>query len=114
MEMCMYIITCIILIGLYILLGYSYFTKSKNDKPSYQVIRNIQILCLIATIINYIFIINHNISPKELVDFYYNNSSFVTFIHILSILASLGILTFYWMAKKKRGNFSQYDEILIQ
>lgn len=110
----MYIITCIIVIGLYILLGYSYFTKSKSDKPSYQVIRNIQILCLIATTINYIFIVNKNISPIELVNFYSDNSGFVIFIHILSILTSLGILTFYWMAKKKRGNFSQYDEILIQ
>lgn len=114
MKMCKYILICIFLIGLYVLLGYSYFTKSKTDKPSYNIIRNIQILCFIITIINYIFIINQKLSPIELIEYYDNNSSGIIFIHLLSLLSSMGILTFYWMAKKKRGNFSQYDEILIQ
>ena len=114
MKICKYIFTCISVIGFYILLGYSYYTKSKNDKPSYNAIRNIQILCFCITIINYIFIINGRISPNELIKYYNNNSIGIVFIHILSLLSSLGILSFYWMVKKKRGNFSQYDEILIQ
>jgi len=114
MTICKYIFTCISVIGLYILLGYSYYTKSKNDKPSYNVVRNIQILCFCITIINYIFIINSKLSPIELIEYYNNNSIGIAFIHILSLLSSLGILSFYWMIKKKRGNFSQYDEILIQ
>ena len=109
-----YIFTCISVIGFYILLGYSYYTKSKNDKPSYNVVRNIQILCFCITVINYIFIINGKLSPTELINYYNNNSIGIAFIHILSLLSSLGILSFYWMIKKKRGNFSQYDEILIQ
>jgi len=114
MKICKYIFTCISVIGFYILLGYSYYTKSKNDKPSYNIVRNIQILCFCITIINYIFIINGRISPNELIKYYNNNSIGIVFIHILSLLSSLGILSFYWMVKKKRGNFSQYDEILIQ
>ena len=114
MKICKYIFTCISVIGFYILLGYSYYTKSKNDKPSYNVVRNIQILCFCITIINYIFIINGKLSPTELIKYYNNNSIGIAFIHILSLLSSLGILSFYWMIKKKRGNFSQYDEILIQ
>ena len=114
MKICKYILTCISVVGLYILLGYSYYTKSKNDKPSYNVVRNIQILCFCITIINYIFIINGKLSPLELIKYYNNNSIGIAFIHILSLLSSLGILSFYWMIKKKRGNFSQYDEILIQ
>lgn len=114
MKICKYIFTCISVIGFYILLGYSYYTKSKNDKPSYNVVRNIQILCFCITIINYIFIINSKLSPIELINYYNNNSIGIAFIHILSLLSSLGILSFYWMIKKKRGNFSQYDEILIQ
>lgn len=114
MKICKYIFTCISVIGFYILLGYCYYTKSKNDKPSYNVVRNIQILCFWITIINYLFIINSKISPSELIKYYNNNSIGIVFIHILSILSSLGILSFYWMIKKKRGNFSQYDEILIQ
>ena len=114
MKICKYIFTCISVIGFYILLGYSYYTKSKNDKPSYNVVRNIQILCFCITVINYIFIINGKLSPTELINYYNNNSIGIAFIHILSLLSSLGILSFYWMIKKKRGNFSQYDEILIQ
>jgi len=114
MIICKYIFTCISVIGFYILLGYSYYTKSKNDKPSYNVVRNIQILCFCITVINYIFIINGKLSPTELINYYNNNSIGIAFIHILSLLSSLGILSFYWMIKKKRGNFSQYDEILIQ
>jgi hypothetical protein len=114
MKICKYIFTCISVIGLYILLGYSYYTKSKNDKPSYNTVRNIQILCFCITIINYIFIINGRLSPNELIKYYDNNKAGIVFIHILSLLSSLGILSFYWMIKKKRGNFSQYDEILIQ
>lgn len=114
MKICKYIFTCISVIGFYILLGYSYYKKSKNDKPSYNIVRNIQILCFCITIINYIFIINGRISPNELIKYYNNNSIGIVFIHILSLLSSLGILFFYWMIKKKRGNFSQYDEILIQ
>ena len=114
MKICKYIFTCISVIGLYILLGYSYYTKSKNDKPSFNTVRNIQILCFCITIINYIFIINGRISPNELIKYYNNNSIGIVFIHILSLLSSLGILSFYWMIIKKRGNFSQYDEILIQ
>jgi hypothetical protein len=114
MKICKYIFTCISVIGLYILLGYSYYTKSKNDKPSYNTVRNIQILCFCITIINYIFIINGRLSPNELIKYYDNNKTGIVFIHILSLLSSLGILSFYWMIKKKRGNFSQYDEILIQ
>ena len=114
MIICKYIFTCISVIGFYILLGYSYYTKSKNDKPSYNVVRNIQILCFCITVINYIFIINGKHSPTELINYYNNNSIGIAFIHILSLLSSLGILSFYWMIKKKRGNFSQYDEILIQ
>lgn len=95
-------------------MGYSYFTKYKTDKPSYKMIRNIQILCFFITIINYIFIISKSLSPNELIEYYDNNSDFIIFIHILSLLYSIGILSFYWMVKKRRGNFSQYDEILIQ
>ena len=114
MTICKYIFICIAVIALYILLGYFYFTKYKTDQPSYKMIRNIQIICFIVTIVNYIFIVSEQLSPIELIDFYVNNSSFILFIHILGLLYSLGILSFYWMIKKKRGNFSQYDEILIQ
>lgn len=113
MTICKYIFSCIIVIGLYIFLGYSYFTKYKIDQPSYKTIRNLQIFCLIITIINYIFVTSDKLSPDELTEYYENKKAFIIFIHILSLLYSIFVLSFYWMVKKRRGNFTQYQEILI-
>lgn len=114
MKLCRYLILCGGLITLYALLGYYYFTKYKTDKPSYLTVRKFQIFCFGLTIINYIFIISTYLSPIELIEYYKKNYFYVSLIYILSFLCSLGILSIYYMVKKRRGNFSQYDEVLIQ
>ena len=114
MEFCKYIVLCGSLIVLYVLLGYYYFTKYKMDKPSYLNVRKFQSFCLGLTIIDYIFIISKYFSPELLVEHYKNNYIYITTIYILSLLCSSGILGFYYMVKRRRGNFSQYDEVLIQ
>lgn len=109
-----YILSCSCLITLYTLLGYYYFTKYKTDKPSYLTIRKIQIFCLALTILNYMIIVIKYFSSEELMEYYKNHYFYINLIYILSLLCSSGILGFYYMIKKKRGNFSQYDEVLIQ
>ena len=96
------------------MLGYYYFTKYKTDKPSYFTIRKLQIFCLVLTIINYMLIVIKYFSSEELMEYYKNHYFYINLIYILSLLCSSGILGFYFMVKKKRGNFSQYDEVLIQ
>ena len=105
---------CGLLIALYIILGYYYFTKYKTDKPSYLIVKKYQIFCFGLTIIDYIFIISKYFSPEKLVEHYKLIFFYISLIYILSLLCSLGILAFYYMVKKRRGNFSQYDEVLIQ
>ena len=102
------------LIAFYIILGYYYFTKYKTDKPSYLVIRKLHIFCLLGTIVNYILIISDFFSPKKLVEHYKNHNLYIGLIYVLSLVYSVGILIFYYMVTKRRGNFSQYDEVLIQ
>ena len=114
MKMCKYVMACGLLIFLYVLLGYYYFTKYKKDKPSYDTVKKYQTLCFALTIMNYILIINTYFSPVELVEYYKENYFYITFIYIISLLCSFGILSIYYMVKKRRGNFSQYDEVLIQ
>ena len=109
-----YIVSNGCLIILYTLLGYYYFTKYKTDKPSYLTIRKLQIFCLVITIINYMFLAIKYFSSNELMEYYKNHYFYINLIYILSLLCSSGILGFYFMVKKKRGNFSQYDEVLIQ
>ena len=109
-----YILSNGFLITLYIFLGYYYFTKYKTDKPTYLTIRKLQIFCLVLTIINYMLIVIKYFSSDELMDYYKNHYFYINLIYILSLLCSSGILGFYFMVKKKRGNFSQYDEVLIQ
>ena len=106
--------TCGLLIFLHVLLGYYYFTKYKTDKPSYATVKKYQALCFALTIINYIFIISSYFSPAELVEYYKENYFYIMLIYIISLLCSFGILSIYYMVKKRRGNFSQYDEVLIQ
>ena len=113
-EFLKYITVCGMLILLYLLLGYYYYTKFKTDKPTYLTIRKLQIMCLVLTLVNYIFLISTYFSPKELVDHYKRHWFYISLIYILSLLSSSGILGFYFMVKKRRGNFSQYDEVLIQ
>ena len=109
-----YIISNGCLIVLYTFLGYYYFTKYKTDKPSYFTIRKLQIFCLVLTIINYILIVIKYFSSDELMAYYKKHYFYINLVYILSLLCSTGILGFYFMVKKKRGNFSQYDEVLIQ
>ena len=109
-----YITSTFCLIILYILLGYNYFTKYKTDKPAYLTIRKMQIFSLALTIINYMFIVIKYFSSDELMEYYKNHYFYTNLIYTLSLLCSSGILGFYFMVKKKRGNFSQYDEVLIQ
>ena len=42
------------LIILYVLLGYYYCTKYKADKPSYSAIQQLQIFCLILTLLDFL------------------------------------------------------------
>ena len=109
-----YIMGCGTLIFLYALLGYYYFTKYKTDKPSYLIIRKLQIFCLVLTIMDYIFLTTKFLSPEELIKHYKKHFAYISIIYALSLLCSLGILSLYYMIKKRRGNFSQYDEVLIQ
>ena len=109
-----YIISNLCLIILYTFLGYYYFTKYKTDKPSYFTIRKLQIFCLVLTIINYMLIVIKYFSSEELMEYYKNHYFYINLIYILSLLCSSGILGFYFMVKKKRGNFSKYYEVLIQ
>jgi hypothetical protein len=109
-----YIVGCGSLIGFYGILGYYYFTKYKTDKPSYSVIKKLQIFCLGTTIVDYILLSSKYFSPDELIEYYKNHYIYISIIYVLSFLCSLGILGFYFMVKKRRGNFSQYDEVLIQ
>lgn len=109
-----YIMACGTLILSYGILGYYYFTKHKTDKPSYLTIRNLQVFCLVLTIMDYILLISKLFSPDELLQYYKNHPSYINIIYVLSLLCSSGILGFYFMVKKRRGNFSQYDEVLIQ
>ena len=113
-EFFKYIGACSLLIFLYLLLGYYYYTKYKTDKPPYLTIRKLQIFCFAMTIINYILLISTYFSPEELVKHYKKHWLYISLIYILSFLCSFGILGFYFMVKKRRGNFSQYDEVLIQ
>ena len=114
MKLCKYIAACGGLICLYVLLGYYYFTKYKTDKPSYDTVKKFQTFCFALTIMNYILLISTYFSPVELVEYYKENYFYVTLIYIISLLCSFGILSIYYMVKKRRGNFSQYDEVLIQ
>ena len=114
MKLCKYPVACGAIIVLYILLGYYYLTKYKIDKPSYLTIRQFQFFCLSLTIMNYILLISNYFSPEEVVIFYKKHFTYTSFIYALSTLISSGILVFYYMVKKRRGNFSQYDEVLIQ
>ena len=59
---------CGLLIGMYALLGYFYFTKYKTDKPSYSTVKKYQALCFVFTICNYILMISTYFSPVELVN----------------------------------------------
>ena len=109
-----YIFGCGGLITLYTLLGYYYFTKFKADKPSYSTIKKLQIFCLVLTLLDYLLIKIEFFAIEELVEFYKNHNFYINLIYFLSFLCSSGILGFYFMVKKRRGNFSQYDEVLIQ
>ena len=109
-----YIFGCGGLIALYGLLGYYYFTKYKTDKPSYSTIKQLQIFCLALTIIDFLLIQIEFLSIEELVEHYKKHNFYINLIYFLSVLCSSGILGFYLMVKKRRGNFSQYDEVLIQ
>ena len=114
MELGKYLMVCVSLIFLYLLLFYYYFTKYKTDKPSYLTIKKIHIICATLTIMNYVLIISKYFSSEILVEYYNNHYLYITSIYILSLLCSSGILVFYYMVEKRRGNFSQYDEVLIQ
>lgn len=114
MEYGKYFMSCPFLIGLYSILGYYYFTKFKTDKPSYLTIRKLQIFSFALTIMNYILIICKYFSSEKLVEHYKKNFLYITIIYILSLMVSSGILGFYYMVKRRRGNFSQYDEVLVQ
>ena len=105
---------CGLLIAFYIILGYYYLTKYKTDKPSYLIIRRLHIFCLFVTTINYMIMISDYFSPEKLVEYYKNHIVYISLIYALSMLCSIGILIFYYMVTKRRGNFSQYDEVLIQ
>ena len=86
--MCKYIMACGLLIFLYVLLGYYYFTKYKTDKPSYATVKKYQIICFTLTIMNYILMISSYFSPAELVEYYKENYFYITLIYIISLLIS--------------------------
>ena len=114
MELGKYLVICVSLIVLYVLLFYYYLTKYKSDKPSYITIKKMHIICVSFTIMNYILIISKYFSSEVLVEYYKKHYLYITLIYFLSLLCSSGILVFYYMVEKRRGKFSQYDEVLIQ
>ena len=114
MELGKYLMVCASLIVLYIILCYNYFSKYKADKPSYITIKKIHIIGVFLTIMNYILMISKYFSSEVLLEYYKKQYLYITSIYILNLLCSAGILVFYYMVEKRRGKFSQYDEVLIQ